>query len=109
MIFWAFIVKINDNVNTKDLIITIRGRLNLQSPEAEKLFEATVNILKDEFANNNTVSVPSFGQFEIKKKNERISVNPSTQERMLVPPKLSLSFKPSSTLKERYNKPLENE
>ena len=42
--------------------------------------------------------------FEIKKKLERIMVNPSTQQRMLVPPKLVLNFKPAPTLKEKVKK-----
>lgn len=78
--------------------------MNLPAQEAEKLFDATVDILKSELLNGNSIAVQSFGQFETKKKNERISVNPSTQERMLVPPKLTLAFKPSVLLKDRYNK-----
>ena len=38
---------------------------------------------------------------EVKKKNERVSVNPTTGIRMLVPPKLVLTYKPSSLLKEK--------
>ena len=41
---------------------------------------------------------------EAKKKVERIVVNPSTGKRMLVPPKIALSFKPSALLKSKINK-----
>jgi DNA-binding protein HU-beta/integration host factor subunit alpha len=47
------------------------------------------------------VLIPAFGTFEVKKKLERIMVNPSTGQRMLVPPKLVLTFKPNGTWKER--------
>jgi len=50
------------------------------------------------------VGIQGFGAFEVRKKEERISVNPVTKQRMLVPPKLTLAFKPSSTLKERIKK-----
>ena len=53
------------------------------------------------FQVDDSVSISSFGSFEIKKKMERIMVNPSTGQRMLVPPKLVLSFKPNISLKER--------
>ena len=43
-----------------------------------------------------------FGTFEVKKKLERISINPATQQRMLIPPKLVLTYKPSVTLKEKF-------
>ena len=42
------------------------------------------------------------GSFEVKKKAERISINPSTKQRMLVPPKLVLTYRPSNTLKDKF-------
>ena len=50
----------------------------------------------------NTISVQGFGTFEVKKKAERISVNPTTKQRMLVPPKLVLAYKPSTLLKDKF-------
>ena len=91
-------------MNTKDLITTIRGRLNMPQEEAERLFDSTVNTLRETLLQGNNVALQGFGVFETKKKNERISVNPATQERMLIPPKLSLAFKPSTVLKDRFNK-----
>lgn len=45
------------------------------------------------------VSLPGFGQFEAKKKLERISVNPVNKKRYLVPPKLVPVFKPGTAVK----------
>ena len=42
-----------------------------------------------------------FGQVEVKKKAERISVNPSNGKRYLVPPKLVPVFKPGTTVKNK--------
>lgn len=91
-------------MNTKDLITTIRGQQGFSADEAEKLFDATVAAIKSQLLNNNVVAVQGFGQFEPKKKNERISVSPTTGERMLVPPRISVAFKPSNVLKERFSK-----
>ena len=55
-----------------------------------------------ELQDGNTISLQGFGTFEVKKKLERISVNPVTQQRMLIPPKLVLAYKPSVTLKEKF-------
>ena len=41
----------------------------------------------------------AFGNFEVKKRLERVIVNPTTGQRMLVPPKLVVAFKPSQILK----------
>jgi DNA-binding protein HU-beta len=39
----------------------------------------------------------------VRKKKERVSVSPSTGVKMLVPPKLVLTYKPSLVLKEKVN------
>ena len=56
------------------------------------------------FDNGESVSVSGFGTFEVKKRLERIMVNPSTGQRMIVPPKLVLNFKPSASIKEELKK-----
>lgn len=91
-------------MNTKDLITTIRGKLGLPVDDTEKLLDASVAAIKEQLVAGNLVSIQGFGQFEPKKKNERISVNPSTGERMLVPPKISVAFKPSVSLKDLIGK-----
>ena len=58
--------------------------------------------MTQELQDGNTISLQGFGTFEVKKKLERISVNPVTQQRMLIPPKLVLAYKPSVTLKENF-------
>lgn len=50
----------------------------------------------------NVISVQGFGTFEVKKKAERIAVSPTTKQRMLVPPKLVLAYKPSTLLKDKF-------
>jgi DNA-binding protein HU-beta/integration host factor subunit alpha len=57
--------------------------------------------MSDGFLEGQAVTVPGFGTFEVKKKMERVMVNPSTGQRMLVPPKLVLGFKPSATWKDK--------
>jgi len=54
------------------------------------------------------VSLPNFGTFEVKKRMERVIVNPSTKQRMLVPPKLVLNFRPVTSIKEILKKGGEN-
>lgn len=51
----------------------------------------------------NQIGIQGFGIFDVKKKLEHVVVNPSTRQRMLVPPKMEIKFKPSATLKDRIN------
>lgn len=53
------------------------------------------------FDEGDTVSIPTFGVFEVKKRLERVVVSPSTGKRMLVPPKLVLAFRPVASIKEK--------
>ena len=58
--------------------------------------------MTQELQDGNNIAIQGFGTFEVKKKLERISINPATQQRMLIPPKLVLTYKPSVTLKEKF-------
>lgn len=51
-----------------------------------------------------SLQINNFGTFEVKKRLERIVVNPGTQQRMLVPPKLIINFKPVAAIKENLKK-----
>lgn len=57
--------------------------------------------MTQELQEGNSIALQGFGTFEVKKKAERITINPSTKQRMLIPPKLVLSYKPSNVLKEK--------
>ena len=88
-------------MNNKELTSVLAKRLGKSQKDVAQLLEAAALTMKEEFVKGNSISFQGFGVFEIKKKEERIAVNPATQKRMLVPPKLVLNFKPSSVLKEK--------
>ena len=54
-----------------------------------------------ELEDGETVSIPNFGTFEVKKRMERVVVNPTTKKRQLVPPKLVMGFRPVQSVKEK--------
>ena len=58
--------------------------------------------MTQELEEGNVIAIQGFGSFEVKKKEERISINPASKQRMLVPPKLVLSYRPSNTLKDKF-------
>lgn len=62
-------------------------------------------LLKNCLASGETISIPSFGNFEPRKRNERIMAHPSVKgKRMLIPPKIVVNFKPSTVIKNKLNK-----
>lgn len=86
-------------MNNKEFIAELAERVGYTVKDTQKLATNLINAMADAFQEDNAVLVPNFGVFETKKKMERIMVNPSTGQRMLVPPKLVLNFKPSQTWK----------
>jgi DNA-binding protein HU-beta len=66
------------------------------------MVSSLLSIMTQELQDGNTVAIQGFGTFEVKKKMERVSVNPVTQQRLLIPPKLVLTYKPSIALKEKF-------
>jgi len=89
-------------LNNKEFISELSRRLGYTNKETSQLVSSVLNIMTQELQDGNTISLQGFGTFEVKKKLERISVNPVTQQRMLIPPKLVLAYKPSVTLKEKF-------
>ena len=88
-------------MNNKDFITELAQRTGYSADETQKFVNDVVEAMGDHFQDDDSVLIPTFGTFEVKKKMERIMVNPSTGQRMLVPPKLVLTFKPNVSWKER--------
>ncbi|MBQ0068494.1 MAG: HU family DNA-binding protein [Bacteroidales bacterium] len=86
-------------MDNKKLVSTLASKLGRSTDDISKLLDAFTNVVADKCGELDSIAIPSFGSFEPKKKNERIVVNPSTGKRMLVPPKVVMSFKISNVLK----------
>ncbi len=91
-------------MNNKDFIAALSAKEGLTTRDTQMLVNHIIAEMTAQFENGSQLSIQNFGQFEVKKKLERVIVNPSTGERMLVPPKLVLGFKASPNLKERMQK-----
>lgn len=91
-------------MNSKDFTTELAERLGYTTKDATQLVASLVDIMTRELEEDKMVSIPSFGIFEIKKKMERVVVNPVNQQRMLIPPKLILNFRPHISLKEKFKR-----
>ena len=88
-------------MTNKDFILELSEQTGYSPEDTQKMVNVIVETMGDIFQEDNIVLVPTFGTFEVKKKMERVMVNPSTGQRMLVPPKLVLNFKPNANWKEQ--------
>lgn len=88
-------------MNNKEFIAEMSRRLGYTSKETSSMMSALVDEMTAVLEDENMISIQGIGTFEVKKKQERVVVNPATQQRMLVPPKLVINFKPSASFKEK--------
>ena len=82
-------------MNNKQFIQELAQRTGYTQDDVQKMVYTMTDAMNEKF---------HFGTFEVKKRLERVVVNPGTGQRMLVPPKLVLSFKPVASIKEKLKK-----
>lgn len=90
-------------MNNKEFIAELARKLGYTNKDTTLLVSSVIGSMAQELQEGNSVAILGFGTFEVKKKLERILVNPATQQRMLIPPKLVLAYKPSALLKDKFN------
>lgn len=91
-------------MNNKGFITELSWRTGFTQDDTQKMVGTVIDAMNDAFQRGDVVFVPKFGTFEVKKRLERIVINPGTKQRMLVPPKLVLGFKPIASIKEKLKK-----
>lgn len=89
-------------MNNKEFTSELANRLGYTIKDTSELIGSLLSDVTHELEEENIVFVQGFGTFEVKKKVERISINPVSKQRLLVPPKLVLTYRPSSTLKDKF-------
>ena len=91
-------------MTNKEFIAELAKRTETSSKDCQQLVEKLIEIMADALDDGDTINVQGFGSFETKKKTERVIVNPATKQRQLIPPKLTVGFKPSTVLKDKIRK-----
>lgn len=89
-------------MNNKEFTSELSRRLGYTLKDTSELIASLLSGMTKELEEGNVISIQGFGTFEVKKKIERILVNPTTKQRLLVPPKLVLTYKPNTQLKNKF-------
>ena len=87
-------------MNNKEYISALADQAGYTQSDTQKMVRTIIEAMSQHLEDGDSVQFSNFGTFEVKKRLERIVINPSTQQRMLVPPKLVLNFKPVLAIKE---------
>jgi len=91
-------------MNNKELINELAEESGYTKEDSQRLVKSLIDAMSEDFEKGENVTISGFGTFEVKKRMERVLVNPTTGKKMLVPPKLVLGFKPSNSIKEQLKK-----
>ncbi|WP_077154275.1 HU family DNA-binding protein [Bacteroides bouchesdurhonensis] len=89
-------------MNNKEFTSELADRLGYTIKDTFELINSLLSEMTQGLEEGNNIMILGFGSFEVRKKTERISINPVTKQRMLIPPKLVLSFKSSYILKDKF-------
>ncbi len=87
-------------MTNQELVAALAKRIDLTQKDTSDVLDTLISIMNANLENGNSINIQGFGLFETRKKNERISVNPATKNRFLIPPKISVAFKPGQTIKD---------
>lgn len=88
-------------MNNKSFITELSRKSGYTQDDSQKMVNTIVDAMTDYLQQDVCVNVPNFGSFCVKKRLERVVVNPATKQKMLIPPKLILCFRPIASIKEK--------
>ena len=90
-------------MNNKDFIEKLSRKTGLEKDEVKDLSASLIQVLLDEIADGNSVTIHGLGVFEPREKASRKMFNPTSKTYIIVPPKTTLSYKMSAALKDKLN------
>lgn len=86
-----------------EMIEALANETGLTKADAEKMFNATFNLVKEELAKGNKVSIAGFGTFKITERAARDGRNPQTGETIHIAASKGVNFKAGTELKDKIN------
>lgn len=90
-------------MNNKEFLTELGRRTGLSDKKTSDLVNSLLADVTESLEEENSVCAPNFGILEVKKKLERVLINPTTKQKMLVPPKMVVNFRTASALKDKVN------
>lgn len=96
----------------KEIVKDIADELQLTQLKTKEIVQKTFDSIVETLVENGRIELRNFGVFEVKQRAARKARNPRTGERVDVPPKNVVTFKPGKKMEERVrqmtNVPLMN-
>jgi len=78
----------------KDIVLNVAQDSNLKQLDVKRVVQKTLEAIVASLAKGETVELRNFGIFKVKQRKGRTGRNPRTGEKVPVPPKRVVVFKP---------------
>jgi len=94
-------------VTREELLHELMKVTELSRRDAAKFYEGLLNVAIESLVNKGQFTLPGFGIIKVTERKPREGRNPRTGEKLTIPAKKALKFKPYKDLKEALNPPEE--
>jgi len=88
-------------VTKKEIVKQIADELEETQLKVKEIVQLTFNAIVDTLIRDRRIELRNFGVFEVKLRKARQARNPRTNDRVDVPPKFAVTFKPGKEMEER--------
>jgi nucleoid DNA-binding protein len=91
-------------VTKKEIVKQISERIGLTQLKTKEIVQQTFDAIVDTLLEVGRIELRNFGVFEVKQRKARKARNPKTGQRVDVPPKNVVTFKPGKEMEERVRR-----
>jgi integration host factor subunit beta len=93
--------KENCVVTKKEIVKTISDEIGLTQLKTKEIVQKTFDAIVETLVDERRIELRNFGVFEVKKRAARKARNPRTGDKVYVPEKFVVTFKPGKEMEER--------
>jgi nucleoid DNA-binding protein len=91
-------------VTKKEIVKTISDEIGLTQLKTKEIVQKTFDAIVEALVEEGRIELRNFGVFEVKKRAARKARNPRTGDKVHVPEKFVVTFKPGKEMEERVRK-----
>lgn len=88
----------------KEIVKQIADRIGMTQLKTKEIVQMTFDAIVDTLMEDGRIELRNFGVFQVKRREARKARNPRTGEKVEVPPKNVVTFKPGKEMEERIRK-----
>jgi len=101
MVQWIRLLLGDPIVTKKEIVKQISERIGLTQLKTKEIVQLTFDAIVDTLLEDKRIELRNFGVFEVKQRKARKARNPRTGEKVDVPAKNVVTFKPGKEMEER--------